>query len=208
MTLIVKNEDAFGRPQEEGTLGPSAGDWENRYFNLIFIGVDRKGDFFFINKPENIYEFRWDRWSEWKKILQPFSFHCFMVEGYKTKTASSHGFYPVKHVAEFPGIKMARMFNKAYLERWQQFHNGSVEEITDETRDFVRRMDNYFHEVMPSFFDFLQENTQEHFANEFTKEQFAWAMSVHNSPNEFKIEEHLDNAEWIADYHEWLENNA
>lgn len=207
--IIVQTEDHLGRPQEEDTLGIAAGDFNSdRYENLIFIGIDRKGDFFFINRPEKIYEFKWERWKEWQPVLQPFTFHCFRVEGYRTGTQSKHGFWPVEHICEFPGIRMARIFNRHYLERWQHFHTESTDVITDETRDFIHRMKNYFSEVLSSLIDFVADESADYFANSVTKEQIEWALAVHNSPDTFNIYNHLDNAPWIDQYLDWLHNEA
>lgn len=171
------------------TLAPEYGSFDEPFESLIFIGVTNTGsDFFFINAVNKRFEFRWDKWSQFKDVLQPLTFHCFKVKSYQTNTASSHGFTPIEHICEFAGIKHARLFNREYLERWFQFKDLDVKTATDETRDFCIRLKEHTEVQVTPLFEVIKENISEYFASSISKEELEWALAVSLKPSPNFIE--------------------
>lgn len=189
----------------EDTLAINAGTFDRPYYSLIFIGITAKGDFFFINRPDRVYEFKRDRWKEWLKDMEPYTFHCFMVEGYKTKTsASGAGFRPVQWVCELPGIRVAKVINSCYLERWQQFHDADEDTVTDSTREFVDYLGIFVNDGVNPLMRDLAHDAALFFANPETQAHVAWAMNVHMHPPFLNWAEMVDAGPLVDMYIEWL----
>lgn len=179
MTQIIRDEDTG---QYTDTLAPSTGLYDNPYYSLIFIAVMHNGDdFAFLNALHRRFSFKWDRWKPWKSILRPMTFHAFRVKGYKTGTASGHGFTPFEHVCEFPGIDLARIANKHYLDQWHQFHDDDEKTITASTNAYIEQLKE-FNAVRHAMHDFCVEEGERLFPSLFTPEEMAWALKVAEGP--------------------------
>lgn len=157
--ILINKEDG----QVHDTMAPSAGEYDDPYYNLIFIAVHANPNFFsFLNKLDSKLEFKWSRWNEFRSVLRPMTFHCFLVKGYRTGTSSGHGFTPVEHIAEFPGVHVARVYNAEYLHRWQAFADEDCRTITKATREFVNEMVG-FKGVQDAVLEVVRESAEAHF---------------------------------------------
>lgn len=193
MTQVLFNPDTGASVD---TLAPDAGEYDDPFFNLIFIAVHgNPNQFSFLNKLDTRLDFKWSRWQPFKHVLQPMTFHCFLVKGYKTKTSSGHGFTPVQHVAEFPGIHAARVYNAEYLHRWQEFANEDARTITKATREFVAELDD-FAPVHAALLNVLTETAERHF---MTAERHAvlQAALVGAEPPEVNLDDIVDTSELL-----------
>lgn len=181
MTQLVSTSDHHGRPYETLSLAPAVGTYSHPYEALIFIGVTKNQDFFFANALSSVLDFRWSRWSKWRHLLQPYTFHCFKVAGYKTHSQSGHGFRPLEHICEFPGIRACQLFNYAYLDRWQEFHDLSVEAITRHTAEFIAALEG-FASLQDAYTSLVQEHLDQHLTSPETRAALAHALEVTHHP--------------------------
>ena len=179
MTTIVLNDETGA---SEDNMSIDGGTWNEPYESLIFIAVQWNGDdFSFLNALHKRFEFKTDRWAEFKKVLRPFTFHCFKIQGYRAGSSSGSGFRPVEHIAEFPGIDIARMFNKAYLNFWQDFHDeDDIAEITSKTRAFTDKLRTFSTTTYAGCVDFLKESVENEFNDEFSTTDFQYVLSLAN----------------------------
>jgi hypothetical protein len=178
MTTIVLNDDTGSY---EDNMSADAGSWSEPYESLIFIAVQWNGDdFSFLNALHKRFGFKADRWAPFKDVLRPFTFHCFKVEGYRAGSASGSGFRPVEHIAEFPGIDVARMFNRAYLTFWQEFHNDEdIKNITHQTTAFVEKMKS-FDTTYAGVVDYLAETVEQDFRDDLSSIDFKAVLALTN----------------------------
>lgn len=108
--------------------------YDTQCYTIIFVCVSsHNGQMFsFVNQLNNRFEFYWDRWGEWTNTLTPYSCHAFLVRSYNTKTDSGMGFVPVSHLCEFLNLKEARVFNAAYLLKYNKAKDiSSIDEMND-----------------------------------------------------------------------------
>ena len=108
-------------------------------YTIVFICVSsHNGEVFsFINSLNNRFEFFWDRWGEWKKVLTPYSCHAFLVRSYNTKSDSGMGFKPEAHLCEFLNLNEARVFNSAYLTKYNKMRDtATIDELNDLAGEF------------------------------------------------------------------------
>lgn len=113
--------------------------YDTECYTIVFIQVtSHNGEMFsFVNQLNNRMEFFWNRWSKWKNLLQPYSVHAFLVRSYNTRSDSGMGFVPDTHLCEFMNAKEARIFNAAYLTKYNKiYENSSIEEVNAFTCEF------------------------------------------------------------------------
>jgi hypothetical protein len=98
-------------------------DYKNPVVTIIFIWVDRTGDFLFCNSMNERYEFYTSRWKHLLPRLKPYRGYAVGVETYNTNTASGQGFKPLDIVAEFESLREAKAVNYAYLQGYMKTYD-------------------------------------------------------------------------------------
>lgn len=168
--------------------------YEQPAYTIIFIVVQwNEMDFSFINRVQNRFSFKWERWKKWKSLLKPFTCHAFLCESYNTKTASSQGFKPIEHIMQFSGIDEARRFNAQYLEQYRRWNDqASAEMATEETLKFVEKMLD-FDEIRIRHQKEIMQESYNHFADEEFLEMVRWVTETSKLPsNEIPVDEDCD----------------
>lgn len=173
-------------------------EYDDPAYTIIFIIVQwNSQDFSFINKVENRFGFKWERWSKWKHLLRPFSCHAFLCASYNTKTSNSgQGFKPIEHVMEFSGINEARVFNAWYLEQYRRWNDdASAEFASAETLSFVQKMID-FDDVRKEYAKIVASGARDFFADDEYIRKLEFALWVSKQPMpEFIIDG--PDAEWL-----------
>lgn len=114
-------------------------DYKNPVVTVIFIWVDRTGDFLFCNSMDQRYEFYTSRWKHIMPRLKPYRGYAIAVETYNTNTASGQGFKPLDCIAEFESLQEAKAVNYAYLQGYMKTYDerGDLEEFVE---DFITNL--------------------------------------------------------------------
>lgn len=114
--------------------------YDTTCYTIVFITVSSHNSqvFSFVNQLNNRFDFFWDRWEEWKHHLTPYSSHAFLVRSYNAKTDSGMGFMPIAHLCEFLNLHEARVFNSAYLTKYNKLKDldDPIEELNTLAGDF------------------------------------------------------------------------
>lgn len=104
------------------------------FWSIVFIQVvSHNGEMFaFLNQLNNRMDFHWNNWNKFKDKLQPFTCHAFLVKSYRGKSDSGFGFIPDTHLCTFLNANEAKVFNAAYLTKYNKiYEEGTVDDVNE-----------------------------------------------------------------------------
>ena len=167
-------------------------EYDNPALTIIFIVVGWNGEHFsFLNNLSNRMDFRWERWRKFKPHLQPYTCHAFLTKSYSTNSPSRNGMTAVEHLAEFGGIKEARVFNALYLQHYQRWMEvADADYATQETLKWKENLESFSVE-RGAFADCLAELAGEQFRDEELEEMLQFALRCAEMPD-LNFEEYID----------------
>lgn len=167
-------------------------------FTIIFIIVGHNGEVFsFLNNTNKRHEFFWDRWSEWRHLLTPYSVHAFFVKSYNTKSDSGMGFKAVEHLCEFINLKEGQIFNAEYLKQYQKaYEEASAQDATDLATEFASRLIS-IQDERSQWLELAALVAMKSFSNKEISEMFPNAGQIYGLSGEFDLSTMIDAQDFM-----------